>query len=448
MLKLHLKLLLYNTLTKGTIILVLGLLLIIFIDDISTNQLDNRLSDKVNNFITHISDNEISDNLSTRKKFIDFNVLKEEYIVLTEIPDSFHTQTTPTFYSHVRTVGDESSTYRIITQNFNYNDKTYQVEIGLSLVNATRLKKTIYKVIIIAVLLTLGISLLLDTVFNRILFIPFYKIVEQKIKNVNDPILYDQKLIPTTTKDFRTLDENIGNLMNKINDLIAKEKQFIANVSHELLTPISILIVRLENMLQDEKLHPNHVQKTYASIKTLYRLKSVVNSLLLISRIENQQFSKPDEIHFLPMINEVIEELEDRCVDKEISIATNIKHNFYIDGNSSLMHTLFFNIINNAIKYNKQKGSVTIKDKTSNEFYSIYVIDTGLGMDTENISLAFNRFEQLNSDQTDSHGLGLAIVKSIALFHKIDIEIDSEIGKGCTFILRFRNTELKNYKTA
>jgi signal transduction histidine kinase len=433
------KLIFYNALTKGFIVLILGCFVMIFLDEISYSQLDVRLQDKANRLIKNISDEEVYNRLFDNKSLSDYNVLKEEYISLNKaksIVDSVN----PNFITTPKTVGNETESFRIISYYFKHKGELYHLEIGQSLVVIMRLKRTILLITIFAVLISLGISLVIDILFNRVLLRPFYKIVDQKINKVNDPLSYNHQLIKTTTQDFRALDESISGLMNKVSNFILKEKQFIANVSHELLTPISILSIRFENILNDENLNKQQARKIFDSIKTLQRLKGVVNSLLLISKIENHQFNKPDIISIENMITDVIYELQDRADDKNISISNEIQYHFNSYVNEDLIHTLFFNIINNAIKYNNADGRIIVKDKTSNEYYNIYIVDTGKGMEKEAIEQAFNRFEKAEENEVvESHGLGLAIVKSIAQFHQIDVEIKSDLGVGTTFILRFPN---------
>ena len=444
MFKLESKLILYNALTKGFIILILGTIMLVFIDSISNQQLDVRLEDKAKIFINNFSEKDLSKELKSQKSFTDYNILKEEYIFLQEVPNRLKKGKSPLYKTAYKVLANQTSEYRIIIYPFTFQGKNYTIEIGQNSVVIKRIKQTISIIALVIILISFGISLIFEIFFNRILFKPFYEIVAQKIKNVNNPLTYNHQLISTSTEDFRALDLSIGALMDKVSSQILKEKQFIANVSHELLTPISILMARLENILNNNRLDHHDSEKIYSSIKTLSRLRSVVNSLLLISKIENNQFKKPDKFQISKVIEEVILELEDRIEVKEIVVKNNIEHHLYLEGNESLVHTFFFNIINNAIKYNQPKGSITIKDKTSNEFYYVYVIDSGIGMNKEGQENAFNRFEKLESEQDESHGLGLAIVKSIAQFHKIDMEIQSKIGKGTTFILRFPNQFLFN----
>jgi signal transduction histidine kinase len=447
MLKLEHKLIIYSALTKLVILLFSGVLVFLFLNDITFSQLDSRLVDKANNFIKNVSKEEINLALDNKNSFTNYNILKEEFITVKELSSNYKNLDNKVFLTENKLIDADYLSYRALKQPFAFNSKVYELEIGLSLINVNRIKRTIIFVTLLVVFISLVLGLILDFINNKLIFASFYKIVDKKIAKVDNPFTYNYKLIGTSTKDFRALDLSIGSLMTKISNIILKEKQFIANVSHELLTPISILTVRLENLLNIAPLTVEQEEKIYTSIDTLRRLKGVVNSLLLISKVENFQFDKPDEIIIKKSINEILIDLEDRIESQNITLENLLQFDFQISGNIYLMHVFFSNIINNAIKYSDTRGRVIIKDKKSKEFYTIYIIDNGIGMEADKIEYAFNRFEKLgNEEKEDSHGLGLAIVKSIGEFHEIDIEIKSEIGKGSTFILRFKIEELGKHK--
>jgi signal transduction histidine kinase len=106
--------------------------------------------------------------------------------------------------------------------------------------------------------------------------------------------------------------------------------------------------------------------------------------------------------------------------------------------NRFLLFNLFFNLVNNAIKYNKEQGEIAIKAFKEDGRYVIEVSDTGIGIPAEQVPFIFNRFKKFKqSAQQESFGLGLPIVKSIADFHKIGIEVSSELGAGSRFRLIF-----------
>jgi signal transduction histidine kinase len=139
------------------------------------------------------------------------------------------------------------------------------------------------------------------------------------------------------------------------------------------------------------------------------------------------------------MLQEVYDEISIRLQDKNISYEATLPTEWYlVKVNKFLLFNLFFNLINNAIKYNNPDGEIRITAARENNTFTVSIIDTGVGISAEDLPYIFNRFKKFRQSlQQDSFGLGLPIVKSIAGFHHIRIEVVSEKGKGSTFKLIF-----------
>lgn len=435
--KLQIKLALYNTLTKLAIIVFTGLLILFSLEKITYSHISLRLTNKKDAFLKNLSPKEINQILNQQESFTNYNILKEEYIFLKPIPYLPDRKPTQSFSTQRRTIEKNTDNYLILTYKFNFDGRSYLLEIGDTMDAVIQLKQTIKQFTLLMLVVALLLTLVIDLIFTKYLLAPFYRIIDRKLIKVNDPMNFDYAKIETSTQDFKLLDDSISTLMKKITDLFILEKQFIANVSHELLTPISIISSRLENVLLHEELTEDSENKIFASLKTLNRLKSIINSLLLISKVENNQFNKNDGIQIAEVVDEVYRELEDRLEDKKITFSNNLKHSRTMLGNHSLMHTLLFNIINNSIKYNKVQGSIAITDYLTPEEYVLEIADTGVGMSEQQIEKAFNRFEKLETDEKESYGLGLAIVKSITAFHDIKIRISSASNEGTAVKLVF-----------
>ena len=435
--KLQVKFSLYNAITKITIILVLGIIILFSLEKIAYNQLDNKLLNKKSKIIKHLSDNEIDSLLNKEQSFTDYNILKEEFIVLTDIPDN-QKKSEAILITEKREIEGDIEVYRILDYKFLYHTNWYKLELGESMTALESIKKSIRTYMLIVLVAALLITLVADYFFSNYLLKPFYLIIDKKINRVNDPLHFNYQNIPTNTDDFKMLDNSINSLMRKINTLFALEKQFIANVSHELLTPVSILSTRLENMLNTPNIPVEHENKIYASLKTLNRLKVIINSLLLISKVENNQYLKTEEISLQQELTDIYEDLEDRMEDKKITYLAELESDYNFIGNKALIHTLLINIINNAIKYNYDGGTIRVTGVLKDEAYHLTIADTGLGMSKQLVENAFDRFKRGNTEE-NGFGLGLAIVQSIATFHKINIEILSEEGRGTTINLIFNS---------
>lgn len=418
-----------------------GLITLLAIEKLSVNHIEVRLEKSKEQLIHNLSTGEINRFLTSHGNlaYKDSNILNQEYVIVTPVRYMPNIAQGIRYRTGSRVVDNLPETYRILSTRFNFKGKTYLLEIGESIESIEDLKSITKEFTLVMLAVALVLTLVSDLIFTKYLLAPFYKIIDRKLIKVNDPLNFDYEKIKTSTQDFTLLDDSISTLMKKIRDLFILEKQFIANVSHELLTPISIISTRIENLMLQEQLSEDAENKLFASLKTLNRLKSIINSLLLISKVENHQFNKSDTVKLSDVILEITEELEDRFEAKSIQFYNRIAYQYAITANRPLIHTLLFNIINNAIKYNAKKGSIVISDDYTGNDYILQIADTGVGMDQTQIENAFNRFEKLDSEEMESYGLGLAIVKSIATFHHIGIGIQSNKGQGTTFRLTFKS---------
>jgi signal transduction histidine kinase len=155
----------------------------------------------------------------------------------------------------------------------------------------------------------------------------------------------------------------------------------------------------------------------------------------LISRIENDQYIKKENVNLFMLLSEITDEIGHRLEEKHLQIHLNVSQESILKNvNRDLIFQLFFNLIHNAIKFNRERGSITIEDgKLNNGAYEVRISDTGIGIPPADLSLIFDRFKKTNLNEDVGFGLGLAIVKSIALYHHLKLEVYSEVNKGTTF---------------
>jgi signal transduction histidine kinase len=435
----------FNALTRLLLILVLWLMLPVLVEKVVYNHINKSLLEKKQKFIEHLDKEEINDFIvrnDTSETYASFSTLHSEFLLLSR--ESFNSKENQTFFiTEPRIIEEERNDYRILQYYFKYENANYLLEIGNSLSEINDLTFIIRLFIIIVLMIIVIITFLADTFYIEYLLKPFYKIIDTKIRHVNEPEAFDHTPIKTHSKDFQELDTVLNQMMDRITELFKKEKQFIANVSHELLTPIALLKNKFENLLQNESLDDAAVDKIASSLSTLDLLKKIIANLLLISKIENNQYEANESIDFDAIITDLVADLQDRIEDKELSFHKNLQHHFSFTGNKTLMHILFYNLIVNAIKYNKPLGKIEIKDGFLRENYFLAISDSGIGMNEEQQKNVFKRFARVSSDQ-EGQGLGLAIVESIAQFHHIAIKIISETNGGTTFVLLFPNEQKLN----
>ncbi|MFH6960582.1 sensor histidine kinase [Flavobacterium aquidurense] len=429
----------FNALTRLLVIVVLWLMLPILVENVVYRHINNGLLEKKKKFIDHLDRNEINDFIEnsddSTETYSQFSTLHSEFLVLSKSPIK-HNQKKAVFTNEYRIIEGEENEYRILQYHFTFDNQGYQLEIGSSLGEVKDLTFIIKFFIIIVFVVILFITFLADTFYIEYLLKPFYKIIDTKIRRVNEPEAFDHTPIKARSRDFRELDFVLNQMMDRIAELFKKEKQFISNVSHELLTPIALLKNKFENLLQNESLDDNAFDKIAGALRTLDMLKKIINNLLLISRIENNQYEANESINFHELITDLQEDLQDRMEDREIQFLNKMEHDFIFTGNKTLIHILIYNLVINAVKYNKPQGSILVTDGFLEDRYFISITDSGIGITASQIENIFNRFARISSDQ-DGQGLGLAIADSIASFHHIEIKVTSVINEGTVFMLLF-----------
>jgi signal transduction histidine kinase len=433
--KLQLKLALFNALSKGLLVLLVAIILPKIVSETALLNTDKRLEEKRDKVLSIIDSVGINNFLEVdERSYGSYNLLKEEFISLEEIPESDSFTGTE---NSQRKIDGEILDYRVLSYTFEQDGHYYLLEIARSIDTISESESTLRVFGFFLSFIIVLITIFIELGFTNFLLIPFNKIINAKLKNVGDISSFNFEKIKTTTRDFKYLDETINEMMTRIADSFSKERQFISNVSHEVLTPVSILQTKLENILVAGTLIPEDEDKIVECLNTISRLKNIIKALLLISKIENEQFIKEDNISVKEIVNEVIDELEDRTVDKGITIEVKIEENSEILANRSLIFTLIFNLVNNAIKYNKPLGSIIIKGDNEDGVFKLQIEDTGIGIKEEHVSSIFNRFKRFAGNDHDSFGLGLPIVKTIADYHKISVNVRSQYGVGTSFELIF-----------
>jgi len=434
--KLSSKLILFITGSKLAVVLLFIISLPFLVDGIVSEYTNYSLRRQQDKVINIVHKNGINHYLQGDASYGSYTMLKEEYIALE--PDSLNLHI-DTIKVAQRLVEKDTLTYRILIHTFQYKQKNYLLEIGKTTSSINQYNKPLQRIALYVLMGLIALSLLFDLVFTRILIQPLGKIISSKLINRKFPFKDHSPPVQTSTYDFKYLDESLILLMDQINEAFEKEREFTANASHELMTPISILQNKMENLIDDEELSDAAIMRIVEMMKTLNRLKKISSALLLISRIENEQFAKSDAAKPIDLVNEVIEEIDHRLEEKKLSISAQLEPQVILAGiNKDLLFQLFYNLINNAIKYNVENGSIHISNTFSAQNgYAIILSDTGIGISAEELPFIFDRFRKTNLSENVGHGLGLSIVKSIGLYHNIDIQVKSKPGTGTTFTLTF-----------
>lgn len=229
--------------------------------------------------------------------------------------------------------------------------------------------------------------------------------------------------------------------ITEIKKLEKVRKDFVANVSHELKTPVTSIKGFTETLL-DGALHDEKALESFLNIilKESNRLQSLVYDLLELSKIEQEDLKlNINQVEMNKMIHDIVDSLKKRAEDKQIDIQIFEEQPLTVEGDSLRLQQIFINLLSNAIAYTLPSGKVEVHIQDDDEFVVISIADTGIGIEKEEIPRIFERFyrvDRARSRNSGGTGLGLAIVKHSVEAHHGEIHVESEVGKGSRFIVK------------
>lgn len=281
----------------------------------------------------------------------------------------------------------------------------YRVTVSKSLEGTDDLIQSIIIITVGTILLILAATFIVNRVVLRKLWQPFY----DTLLRVNNFKLGKQEKLEfakTSIDEFAIMNNTLQQAITKAEEDYVLLKQFTENASHELQTPLAVIRSKLDILIQDEHLtagQSNAVQSAYDALQKLSRMNQ---SLLLLTKIENRQFSETAVINIQALVAEKLSQFKELWQSKNITLDASLAQ-VPVTFNPTLADILLNNLFSNAIKHNIANGSVNIELKEAH----LIICNTGAAKALDSNSL-FARFNKPGNAQ-DSYGLGLSIIKQI-----------------------------------
>ena len=316
--KLKNQLALINAFSKVLIIALAVFLIPRLVRTISINEMDNQLIEKLDQVYELIEERGIEEFISADEMdmgFGSYNILKEEYISIEGTTDTVLTEYID---NSERIIEEELYDYRVISAVIQYDEDYYLIEIGKSVNSILSFEAKLNRFAFYLLLGLLTLTIIFDLSVTQIILRPFDQLI-QKLKKSNHPTTFDYTSVNASTTDFRYLEESIHSLMHRIEDAFQNEREFIGNISHEILTPISIIRSKLDNFVNTTELSDQELIRIIESKMTLGRLTKLVRTLLLMSRIENQEYLLNEKLSINSLLNDVVKEMSERFEIKDLN---------------------------------------------------------------------------------------------------------------------------------
>ena len=336
---------------------------------------------------------------------------------------------------------------------------TYQIENKKFLYYDTRLKNTGDWIRGIYPLSRFqnDISKMWDILFYYIapLFIAFvafvgYKIVKnafKPVKKISETALEIKKSknfsrrieLDNSEDEIHKMASAFNEMLDTVEETFIHEKQFSTDVSHELRTPITVILAQSDYALD----YIDTLDEAKESFEVINRqakkMTNLINQIMELSKIERQSEIEKDKINFSNVILQLLEDYRTLLENSNIELITNIEKDLRIYGNKLMLERLFVNLFINAMKFTKT--TIIVSLNRINREIILQIKDDGVGIAKEEQKYIWDRFFQTsnsrNKDKNKGSGLGLSMVNKIVQLHSATIEVESEIGKGACFIVRF-----------
>jgi signal transduction histidine kinase len=315
--------------------------------------------------------------------------------------------------------------------------KAYQVLNGtnylITLTKPTLEEEALIEGVVSSLLVVIAFLMLAFFVVNwllsKILWKPFYKTIaaleNYDLKNTIHPDFPSSNI-----KEFSRLNEALDKMTNKIYNDFIHQKEFTENAAHEMQTPLAVMKAKLDLLIQSTNLKEEEMDQLQSIGSSVSKLASLNKALLLLAKIENNQFKDIAEISLQKTIEKVLVNYEDLIESKNISVKKDFVNDRIVKINPVLCDVLISNLIQNAIRHNSIKGTIEIN--LENNSLSISNSGNPLNIKPEELFVRFKK----NDASKESLGLGLSIVKSITdLYHvKLSYNFSKDLH---SFVLTF-----------
>lgn len=363
-----------------------------------------------------------------------------EYIAGQYIYDITNLKFVPGVVRHENVEGKEYIIYDIMNPAPPGSGKGFWIRSAESVNSSNLLSKSAIAVMLFSIPLILLITALGGYYITRRAFLPINNIVKtaNNICMQND-IKQRIAIEPEAHKDeLYELSVTLNRMLNKIETLILQEKQFTSDASHELRTPISVILAQSEYLAE---IAENEKEKELALniVDKSKQISKLVSRLLMLARMDsNRQTIHKEKVDLSVIADVAIESMQDFADKRGIILSKEVPEGLMIEADEALLLSAITNLVGNGIKYGKDGGFVKITAEQSEDSVEISVLDNGIGISRDDLDKIWGRFwraDDVRNDENASYGLGLAMVKSIAKLHNGNVTVVSEPECGSEFDL-------------
>lgn len=347
-----------------------------------------------------------------------------------KITDSIGLTDDSLFYvSYFNPIENENEPYRVLKSPINIEGRSYTLSIKSNLLESKDLVISIALLFsTILILLFFGL-LIINKKLSLRLWKPFYQTLQQ-IESFEIDSLKRPDFLNSDIEEFNRLNTSIDNLINRNIIIYNNQREFVENAAHELQTPIAIFKAKVDTLIQRSDVTKGQSEILTSINNAIARLNRLNKNLLLLSKIDKQQFEEKETFSIKELIENQLDFFNEQAIQQNIYLKTNLENDISITANIGLTEIIVSNLLLNSIRHNVKDGQINI----SISGQKMIISNTGVAESLSEEKL-FNRFSK-SSSLKQGNGLGLAIVKKIADLNNWSISY-SYINNRHSFFLQF-----------
>ncbi len=309
---------------------------------------------------------------------------------------------------------NENISARMLRSYYSLNESNYQITLVKTTMEEDELLEGILATFALIVGFLIVAFVIVNWLLSKTLWKPFYSTLSQlnkyEIKNHEHHHFNSEKTI-----EFNQLNDALNKMMDKIYSDYVQQKEFTENASHEMQTPLAVVKANLSLLMQSPNLKEDEMNRLQTIENTIKKLSSLNKALILLSKIENNQFDEGETVSLNVTTKRITDNFAEVIHSKNINLNLKLDYDVSVKMNTTLAEILITNLLQNAIRHNKENGEISIELNRN----QLIISNTGMPLNIPEEQL-FMRFKK-NDASKESLGLGLAIVKSICKSNNINI---------------------------
>ncbi len=314
--------------------------------------------------------------------------------------------------------------------------KKYSVQVAASLAPTNEILRDLLAVLAVALLLATGIAVTGGFFLIRSSLRPLDNMAVRAQK-ITSRSLHERMPVSDTGDELQQLSISLNRMIERLEEAFHHISRFSADASHELRTPLTIMRGELESAVQNAKIDPEVREVLGNVLEEAVRLSKIVDQLLAMSRLDaGEAFLEISHSDFSELVRTTVEYMRLLADEKKLVLKVEAAEPVHVEGDPSRLQQVVVNLLDNAIKYTPEGGSVSVSVRAETDKAVLTVTDTGIGISEGSQAHIFERFyrtDKARSRQMGGTGLGLSIVKSIGAAHGGRVSVQSTEGRGSTF---------------